>query len=105
VRGDDKDGNEIVREKPFEMGQSLKETSNLDIHKEMDLLERKIAELQAINANEQTIKFALKDYGMERFNKFLFCCFFLLAPSIPKYKQILLFSFIQFMMYMDHIHH
>ena len=78
MRGNDKDGNEIIPEKPFEMGQSLNETSKLDIHKEMDLLERKIVELQAMNMNEQTIKYALKDYGMERFIKFLLCCFFLL---------------------------
>ncbi|KAI5388817.1 hypothetical protein KIW84_074469 [Lathyrus oleraceus] len=58
----------IVREKAFEMGQSLKKTSNLDIHTEMKLLDNKIAELQAMNADENTMKFALKDYGMERAN-------------------------------------
>jgi hypothetical protein len=65
------------------MGQSLKEDFKLDIHKEMDLLEKKLAELQAMNVDEYSInvdenatKFAMKDYGMERFTKFLLCCFF-----------------------------
>jgi hypothetical protein len=53
------------------MSQSLKEGSKLDIHKEMDLLERKLVELQAMNVDEDTTKFALKDYGMDRFTKFL----------------------------------
>jgi fatty acyl-CoA reductase len=82
VCGDAMDGHGILREKPFEMGQSLKEDSKLDIHKEMDLLERKLAELQAVNVGEYSInvdenatKFAMKDYGMERFTKFLLCCF------------------------------
>jgi hypothetical protein len=64
------------------MGQSLKEDFKLDIHKEMDLLEKKLAELQAMNVDEYSInvdenatKFAMKDYGMERFTKFLLCCF------------------------------
>jgi fatty acyl-CoA reductase len=82
VCGDAMDGHGILREKPFEMGQSLKEDSKLDIHKEIDLLERKLAELQAVNVGEYSInldenatKFAMKDYGMERFTKFLLCCF------------------------------
>ncbi|CAJ2654632.1 unnamed protein product [Trifolium pratense] len=68
VCGDAKDGHGIVREKPFEMGQSLKEDSKLDIHKEMDLIERKLAELKAMKVDENTTKFAMKDYGMERAN-------------------------------------
>ncbi|XP_058763057.1 fatty acyl-CoA reductase 1-like [Vicia villosa] len=68
VCGDAKYENGIVREKAFEMDQSLKETSKLDIHKEMKLLEEKIAELKTMNADESTMKFALKDYGMERAN-------------------------------------
>jgi fatty acyl-CoA reductase len=76
VCGDAKDGHGILQEKPFEMGQSLKEDFKLDIHKEMDLIERKLAELQAMNVDENATKFAMKDYGMERFTKFLLCCFF-----------------------------
>ncbi|XP_058763053.1 fatty acyl-CoA reductase 1-like isoform X1 [Vicia villosa] len=58
----------IVREKAFDMDQSLKGSSKLNIHNEMNLLEKKIAELQAMNADENTTKFALKDYGIERAN-------------------------------------
>lgn len=52
------------------MGESLKGTSKLDIHEEMNLLERKLAELQAMNVDENTITCAMKDYGMERFINF-----------------------------------
>ncbi|KAK2433746.1 alcohol-forming fatty acyl-CoA reductase [Trifolium repens] len=68
VCGDAKDGHGILQEKPFEMGQSLKEDFKLDVHKEMDLIERKLAELQAMNVDENATKFAMKDYGMERAN-------------------------------------
>ncbi|CAK8576344.1 unnamed protein product [Lathyrus sativus] len=68
VCGDAKYEDGIVREKAFEMGQSLRGTSKLDIHTEMNLLDNKIAELQAMNTDENTMKFALKDYGMERAN-------------------------------------
>lgn len=70
--GDAKYEDGIVREKAFEMGQSLKNTSKLDIHTEMKLLHTKIAKLQAMNAEENTMKFALKDYGMERLVKLFF---------------------------------
>lgn len=54
------------------MGQTLKGTSKLNIQTEMDLLEKKIDELRAMNADESTIKYALKDYGIQRFIKFFF---------------------------------
>ncbi|RHN56603.1 putative alcohol-forming fatty acyl-CoA reductase [Medicago truncatula] len=50
------------------MGQTLKGTSKLNIQTEMDLLEKKIDELRAMNADESTIKYALKDYGIQRAN-------------------------------------
>lgn len=49
------------------MGQTLNGTTKLDIHEEMNLLEKQIDELREMNADENTIKFALKDYGIERF--------------------------------------
>jgi fatty acyl-CoA reductase len=49
------------------MGQTLKGTSKLNIQTEMNLLESKLAELRAMNADENTIKCAMKDYGIERF--------------------------------------
>ena len=75
VHGDVKDGHSIIQEKPFEMGQSLNGTSKLDILTEINLLERKLAELQAMNVEENTTKYAMKDYGMERFIKFLLSYF------------------------------
>lgn len=57
------------------MGQTLKGTSKLNIQTEMDLLEKKIDELRAMNADESTIKYALKDYGIQRFIKFFFFSF------------------------------
>ncbi|XP_061369659.1 probable fatty acyl-CoA reductase 4 [Gastrolobium bilobum] len=63
-----KDGEAIFREKPFEMGQTLKGTSKLDIHTEMNLLEKKKDELRAKNAEENRIKYEMKDYGIERAN-------------------------------------
>jgi len=73
VCGEIKDEKTIMLEKPFEMGQTLKETSKLDITTEMNLLKKKIDELRSKNATENTIKHALKDYGIERYIKFLFC--------------------------------
>lgn len=73
--GEAKDGEEILREKPFEMGETLKVTSKLDVNAEMNLLEEKIGELRAINADETTFKYAMKDYGTERFFKFFMCSF------------------------------
>ncbi|XP_039690758.1 probable fatty acyl-CoA reductase 4 [Medicago truncatula] len=68
VCGEANNGEEILQEKPFEMGQTLKGTSKLNIQTEMDLLEKKIDELRAMNADESTIKYALKDYGIQRAN-------------------------------------
>ncbi|XP_068494996.1 fatty acyl-CoA reductase 1-like isoform X1 [Phaseolus vulgaris] len=68
VCGEIKDEKIIVQEKPFEMGQTLKESSKLDITEEMNLLKNKIDELRSKNATENTIKNALKDYGIERAN-------------------------------------
>ncbi|XP_047152306.1 fatty acyl-CoA reductase 1-like, partial [Vigna umbellata] len=61
-----KDRKTIVQEKPFEMGQTLKETSKLDITVEMNLLKKKIDEIRSENATENTIKYVMKDYGIER---------------------------------------
>jgi len=73
VCGEIKDEKIIVQEKPFEMGQTLKKSSKLDITEEMNLLKKKIDELRSKNATESTIKNALRDYGIERYIKFLFC--------------------------------
>ncbi|XP_027345646.1 fatty acyl-CoA reductase 1-like [Abrus precatorius] len=66
VYGEAKDGEAILLEKPFQMGRSLKGALKLDIHAEMNLMEKKMDELRAKNASESTFKFAMKDYGIER---------------------------------------
>ncbi|CAJ2652631.1 unnamed protein product [Trifolium pratense] len=68
VCGEANDEKEIFQEKSFEMGQTLKGTSNLNIQTEMNLLESKLAELREMNVDENTIKYAMKDYGIERAN-------------------------------------
>ncbi|CAJ2654639.1 unnamed protein product [Trifolium pratense] len=68
VCGETKEDEVIFQEKPFEIGESLKGTSKLDIEIEMNLLEKKLDELRALNMDENKIKHALKDYGIERSN-------------------------------------
>lgn len=69
VCGEVKDGKTILLEKPFEMGQTPKGTSNLDINEEMNMLKKKIDELRSKkNADQNTIKQTVKDYGTERAN-------------------------------------
>ncbi|KAI5388807.1 probable fatty acyl-CoA reductase 4 isoform X1 [Lathyrus oleraceus] len=68
VCGEAKEGESIFEEKAFKMGQSLKGTSKLDINTEVDLLEKKLDDFRAMNVDENTIKYALKDYGIERAN-------------------------------------
>ncbi|KAF1884569.1 hypothetical protein Lal_00028448 [Lupinus albus] len=43
------------------------EHQKLDIHEEKKLMENKIEELRAKNADEKTVKYGMKDYGIERF--------------------------------------
>ncbi|TKY67087.1 fatty acyl-CoA reductase 4 [Spatholobus suberectus] len=68
VCGEVKDGKAILQEKPFEMGQTLNGTSKLDIYGEMNLLKKKIDELRSKDATENTIKYTMKEYGIERAN-------------------------------------
>ncbi|AES75250.2 fatty acyl-CoA reductase [Medicago truncatula] len=59
----------LVIEKPFFMGQTLKGGSlKLDIKLEKKLIEEKISELKAENANEETINSVMKNFGMIRAN-------------------------------------
>ncbi|KAK2380126.1 alcohol-forming fatty acyl-CoA reductase [Trifolium repens] len=68
VCGKTEEGESIFHEKPFEMDQSLNGTSQLDIHTEMNLLKKKLDELRGMKVDENTIKYVLKDYGIERAN-------------------------------------
>jgi hypothetical protein len=78
VCGKTEEGESIFQEKPFEMDQSLNGTSQLEIHTEMNLLKKKLDELRGMKVDENTIKYVLKDYGIERFIKFLLYFSFLL---------------------------
>ena len=53
--GEANDEEVIIREKPFEMGQTLKGISKLDIYAEKTLVEKKIDDLRKENAREKTI--------------------------------------------------
>ncbi|CAJ2654638.1 unnamed protein product [Trifolium pratense] len=68
VCGKTEEGESNFQEKPFEMNQSLKGTSQLDIHTEMNLLEKKLDELRGMKVDENKIKHVMKDYGIERAN-------------------------------------
>lgn len=87
MSGEIADG-EAVKEKPFEMSQSLKKNSKLDIHVEMNLLEKKLDELRAKNASEITIKYAMKDYGLERLLNSYFVVSYILNYSYIQYPLI-----------------
>jgi len=80
------DGHTILREKPFEMNQSLKKTSKLDIHKEMNLLEKKLAELQQINEDENMIIYQITQSHLippPRSNIFIF----IEMPEVNRYTN------------------
>ncbi|XLS68282.1 hypothetical protein HN51_019305, partial [Arachis hypogaea] len=50
-------------EEPFRMGQTLKNSLELDISLEKQLIEEKLSELQTRNANEETITSMMKELG------------------------------------------
>lgn len=56
----------VVRETPYQMGDTLNGRSGLDIEVEKQLAEAKLEQLQADGATEDTIKLSMKDMGMER---------------------------------------
>ncbi|MED6160590.1 hypothetical protein PIB30_052855 [Stylosanthes scabra] len=56
----------LIPEEPFHMGQTLKSSSKLDINLEKLLMEQKLSELQAQNANEETITSIMKEFGTTR---------------------------------------
>ncbi|XP_057730455.1 probable fatty acyl-CoA reductase 4 [Arachis stenosperma] len=58
----------LILEEPFRMGQTIKRSSELDINLEKQLIEEKLSELQARNANEKTITSIMKELGTIRAN-------------------------------------
>ncbi|MED6115611.1 hypothetical protein PIB30_092330, partial [Stylosanthes scabra] len=58
----------LIPEEPFQMGQTRKGSSKLDINLEKKLIEQKLSELHAQNANEETITSIMKELGATRAN-------------------------------------
>ncbi|KAL5579886.1 hypothetical protein UlMin_012328 [Ulmus minor] len=56
----------LILESPYQMGETLNGTTGLDIDNEARLIEEKLKELQAEEANEATITLAMKDFGIKR---------------------------------------
>ncbi|KAL5583199.1 hypothetical protein UlMin_015641 [Ulmus minor] len=61
------EGKGLIMEKPFSMGETLKETrSKLDFHVEKKLVQEKLNELHSRGVSEVDIAIAMRDFGMER---------------------------------------
>ncbi|CAH1452440.1 unnamed protein product [Lactuca virosa] len=61
----------LMLETPYHLGESLNGTTGLDIDQERKIIEEKLKELKCDdNANEKSIKIAMKDLGMERANHY-----------------------------------
>ncbi|PSS03141.1 Alcohol-forming fatty acyl-CoA reductase [Actinidia chinensis var. chinensis] len=60
----------LILEKPYFMGETLNETSGLDINTEMKMVEERLSELKAWKATEGEITLAMKDLGIQRARKF-----------------------------------
>ncbi|KAI9095057.1 hypothetical protein K1719_026521 [Acacia pycnantha] len=66
VCGEAKVDGKVIKEEPFQMGQTLNGVTKLDIEEENILLEKRLEELRAKNVDGNALKFAMKDYGIER---------------------------------------
>lgn len=74
-------------ETPYYLGESLNGTNGLDINEERKIVEDKLKELKSDNnANDKSIKLAMKDLGMQRylFGYTLICDFVLFFLSVIK---------------------
>ncbi|KAI4313520.1 hypothetical protein L6164_026495 [Bauhinia variegata] len=56
----------LILEEPFQMGQTLKGFSKLDIEFEKKLVEKKLSELRTQNLKEEIIIYMMKSFGLER---------------------------------------
>ncbi|XP_019431553.1 PREDICTED: probable fatty acyl-CoA reductase 4 [Lupinus angustifolius] len=61
-------GEGLIAEEPIHMGQTLNKCRRLDINLEKQLIQEKLSELRAQNANEETITKTMKKFGMIRAN-------------------------------------
>lgn len=58
----------LMLETPYHLGESINGTNGLDIDEERKIVEDKLKELKADkNANDKSIKLAMKDLGMQRY--------------------------------------
>lgn len=63
----------VMLETPYNLGESLNGTNGLDIDEERKIVEDKLKELKSdTNANDKSIKLAMKDLGMQRYIIFFF---------------------------------
>ncbi|KAK1429193.1 hypothetical protein QVD17_11397 [Tagetes erecta] len=61
----------LMLETPYNLGESLNGTNGLDIDEERKIVEDKLKELKSdINANDKSVKLAMKDLGMQRANHY-----------------------------------
>ncbi|XP_076896465.1 fatty acyl-CoA reductase 3-like [Bidens hawaiensis] len=61
----------LMLETPYHLGESINGTNGLDIDEERKIVEDKLKELKADNnANDKSIKLAMKDLGMQRANHY-----------------------------------
>ncbi|GFZ20328.1 Jojoba acyl CoA reductase-related male sterility protein [Actinidia rufa] len=59
----------LILESPYYMGETLNGASGLDIDTEMKVVEERLSELQAEEATEGEITMAMKDFGIQRFDR------------------------------------
>ena len=59
----------LILENSYSMGETLNGTSGLDINMEMKIVEERLSELRAWEATEGDITLAMKDLGIQRFDK------------------------------------
>ncbi|OIW20697.1 hypothetical protein TanjilG_21030 [Lupinus angustifolius] len=68
-------GEGLIAEEPIHMGQTLNKCRRLDINLEKQLIQEKLSELRAQNANEETITKTMKKFGMIRTMDFLIAAY------------------------------
>ena len=56
----------VILERPFHMGETLKEGLHLDIEQELKIVEQRKGELQMSKAEEDVEKAAMKELGLQR---------------------------------------
>ncbi|GAB2274629.1 hypothetical protein Dimus_009398 [Dionaea muscipula] len=60
----------LIREDPYRLGDTLNAVAGLDVQAEKRLVEQKLNDLRNTGASDDSIKWAMKELGMERARKF-----------------------------------